>query len=647
MLELIVRSIYDKDKKRLISLLKNNRSMVSKKIPDTCLNWSLLHLASSLGFDDILNILLDYGAPIDQIDSYGWQASHIATLNGHFSSLKILLFAGASLHALTNSRENLVVVAVKAAQAEILRYLLAGGADSSTVTTYYMTPMDLAKSYSPACYAILSEHLQHNKNLNPLFSLDKESSPDLIKIAVFQGGGVKGIGFYGALRRLTEKKFLSLKELRIVAGTSAGAISAMLLAVGYDIEELGAILKNINFYGLLEPELKDSFFKIRKILLERGGLEKFLGNYIYELYCKVKSGQLNKEEDIFPIIASYVTRQLPLGATHKLFQMLGIHGDEFSKFETEFKKLKSEIDPFINRLLTYRGLFSGEIFRKQFVEWIKEKRLDENLTFQMLHDHAKSDAKYKDLYVAVYNANLKKTEIFSYETTPDAIIADAVRCSMSIQLFFEPHYHYINQKGVRCKEKSKHIYFDGGSLNNYILDHFDKKRYIGGNTTLQNGDHKQTNLQAIGFRLLDSELYAHYEEKKELSISSDAGIFNFLSAIFNSVLSFTVQESNFALKSDEFERTIHIDTLDIDTLDFDMSEENKQRLIQSSYNGVDKFIKRYKYHNTLPHTDSVQRAPSLNQYQGVLFPSCSTRNLATTLDQSNDGKFHDSIIKKT
>lgn len=47
--------------------------------------------------------------------------------------------------------------------------------------------------------------------------------------AVFEGGGVKGIGFVGAISEI-EKAGYSFEYL---AGTSAGAIIAALLAVGY------------------------------------------------------------------------------------------------------------------------------------------------------------------------------------------------------------------------------------------------------------------------------------------------------------------------------------------------------------------------------------------------------------------------------
>ncbi len=52
--------------------------------------------------------------------------------------------------------------------------------------------------------------------------------------AVFEGGGVKGIGLVGAVAEVEKAGY----EFVNLAGTSAGAIVASLLAVGYTAEEL-------------------------------------------------------------------------------------------------------------------------------------------------------------------------------------------------------------------------------------------------------------------------------------------------------------------------------------------------------------------------------------------------------------------------
>lgn len=63
----------------------------------------------------------------------------------------------------------------------------------------------------------------------------------------FQGGGIKGLAYIGALKQLQEYG-LDMNKIKRFAGTSAGSQIATLLAVGYDIEELEAIFSNIPFH---------------------------------------------------------------------------------------------------------------------------------------------------------------------------------------------------------------------------------------------------------------------------------------------------------------------------------------------------------------------------------------------------------------
>ena len=62
---------------------------------------------------------------------------------------------------------------------------------------------------------------------------------------VFEGGGVKGIAFAGAIA--AAEKDGGVEEWVNIAGTSAGAIVAALLAVGYDAAGLQRILNDAKY----------------------------------------------------------------------------------------------------------------------------------------------------------------------------------------------------------------------------------------------------------------------------------------------------------------------------------------------------------------------------------------------------------------
>lgn len=61
--------------------------------------------------------------------------------------------------------------------------------------------------------------------------------------AVFQGGGIKGIAFVGAVKCIEDNGY----EWERVAGTSAGAIIAALLSAGYSGNELEQIMTSSNY----------------------------------------------------------------------------------------------------------------------------------------------------------------------------------------------------------------------------------------------------------------------------------------------------------------------------------------------------------------------------------------------------------------
>ena len=95
-----------------------------------------------------------------------------------------------------------------------------------------------------------------------------ESYADL----VFEGGGVKGIGLAGALATLEERGY----EPQNVAGTSAGAITAALLAAGYSAAELREIIMTLDY-----RQFQDRAWEDRVAVLERS-LSMLLDLGIYE-----------------------------------------------------------------------------------------------------------------------------------------------------------------------------------------------------------------------------------------------------------------------------------------------------------------------------------------------------------------------------
>lgn len=134
---------------------------------------------------------------------------------------------------------------------------------------------------------------------------------------VFDGGGVKAIGLIGAICCFENYGY----EINRLAGTSAGAIIASLLAVGYTGRELKSVIFDMNY---------DDFFEKNKIcrkVNEINILKKFLNlvkdkglyssdkaeNYIEQLILKKSKNKFSSlyigGESRLKIIASDVTKK--------------------------------------------------------------------------------------------------------------------------------------------------------------------------------------------------------------------------------------------------------------------------------------------------------------------------------------------------
>ena len=62
---------------------------------------------------------------------------------------------------------------------------------------------------------------------------------------VFEGGGVKGIAYVGAMNVLEKEEIL--KNIVRVGGTSAGSINAVLFAAGFSNQEMLKVLNKLDF----------------------------------------------------------------------------------------------------------------------------------------------------------------------------------------------------------------------------------------------------------------------------------------------------------------------------------------------------------------------------------------------------------------
>jgi predicted acylesterase/phospholipase RssA len=242
---------------------------------------------------------------------------------------------------------------------------------------------------------------------------------------VFEGGGAKGSAFVGALAVLEAKGH---KHRRLI-GTSAGAITATLVAAGYKADELRqAVTERLpngkpRFSSFMDPPAEADFTSA-----QREGSE---------------SMALLKQVDVpgIPAMLEDGVKRNLLDALLKIPQYRQI----FSMVECG-------------------GFFAGN----KFLEWIREKLAAKGIspgtpfkTFQQ-----KTGA---DLSLVVSDTSDVEMLVLNHRTAPDCPVEWAVRMSMSIPFVWREVVWQPAWGKYRSRDKAGRILVDGGVLSNFPI----------------------------------------------------------------------------------------------------------------------------------------------------------------------------------
>jgi NTE family protein len=132
--------------------------------------------------------------------------------------------------------------------------------------------------------------------------------------AIFEGGGVKGISFCGAISYLEEQDY----TFNNLAGTSAGSIIASLLAIGYTGSEIKQILERLDYNKFMGKDKLQSIpflGKYLELLFEKGMYDSsYIESWISQLLLakgktKFKDVLDENGNSRLKIIASDITKQ--------------------------------------------------------------------------------------------------------------------------------------------------------------------------------------------------------------------------------------------------------------------------------------------------------------------------------------------------
>ncbi len=291
---------------------------------------------------------------------------------------------------------------------------------------------------------------------------------NIYKNIVFEGGGVKGVAYIGALEVLDKKGIL--KDINRVAGTSAGAIVALLVGLKYSITEIRTILFNMNFEDFMD---------------DKAGFAR----------------------DGYHLIKNY-------------------------------------------------GYCEGKTLRNFIEKLVFDKTGNKHITFKQLS----FVGSYIGLYFIGTDISNAERQVFSSKTTPDVKIAEAVLISASYPFVFPlSGLNSINPDNIYC---------DGGLIDNYPIRIFDYDGNI--------------NEETIGFRL--STKTKTISKNKPKKIDSMLDVLRQMASLLLDV------QTKIYLNDEDWKRTVFIDTLGVKTLDFDLTDDDKNNLIESGRENTLKFL---------------------------------------------------------
>ncbi len=212
---------------------------------------------------------------------------------------------------------------------------------------------------------------------------------------------------------------------------------------------------------------------------------------------------------------------------------------------TNFKSFEDKFNPL--RIATKYGLYEGETFLTWMQKCITDKGLPATATFL---DFQK--AGFLDLHVFSTDLNTQGLKEFSVATTPNVVVAEAVRASMSIPLFFEA-WTFTNNN------PDNHIYVDGGTIYNYPI------------TTFDSGD--EPNMQTLGFYL------TNLTGSSPVSTLQYDQLFQYVKDLFDTMMS--AQVIDFDEDPTEKQRTVIIDDFGISATNFALTDAQEQQLYNS------------------------------------------------------------------
>ncbi|MBI9046635.1 MAG: patatin-like phospholipase family protein [Anaerolineaceae bacterium] len=272
------------------------------------------------------------------------------------------------------------------------------------------------------------------------------------------------------------------------------------------------------------------------------------------------------------IAATLVSFRLDIAETRDLFNTLDITRVPQSRKEgKELKFWQPKDNDCYARFFQKYGWYSSQYFH-HWLEGIIAEQCDGNgrATFHDFQEYG-----FRDLYIVAANVSRQRPETFSVIETPDVSVADAVRMSMSIPIFFEALRFDGNSFG------DGDYYVDGGMYDNFPMHIFDKPEFSSKPWAYRDG----VNWETLGLFLFSDK----YLSQSEPEIPEN--VWEFLMLTMRSMYN-SHEISSYKTNPIDIHRSIEISDCGIKPVEFDIEQgsEKYHQLNNSGQQAVHDFF---------------------------------------------------------
>ncbi len=363
---------------------------------------------------------------------------------------------------------------------------------------------------------------------------------------IFEGGGAKGSTFVGALTAFYKKGH----QARRLLGTSAGAITATLLAAGFTPEEM----KDAVNEKLANGKPRFSSF------MDKPKADDFSLDVI-------------RHSDTMAVFEKVDVPIVPEGLEEK--------------FDSLFMKALM-VSPLYRQLFCFvecGGLYAGDMF----LAWIKEKLaakgFDPEITLGAFS--ARPEVTNELSLVASDTSEGGNMLVLNHRTAPNCPVAWAVRMSMSIPFVWR-EVVWQQEWGAYLGDESitGHIIVDGGVLSNFPIALVDRQPDSGSYEEQVMGDTPAGAASTLGFLIDESLPVPGQPVKGKRGLKDELKTVRRVSRLVDTM---TDTRDNIEIRNNE-NLICRLPAAGYGTTEFDMDQVRLAALVQAGYEATIKYL---------------------------------------------------------